>query len=67
MFKIFHVWLQITLGNQMPEKSEFPLKPHFVGMWIPFKTSGYPHSKLKENCIFYKLTILTFFSLSFKQ
>ena len=45
MFKIFHVWLQITLGNQMPEKSEFPLKPHFVGMWIPFKTSGYPHSQ----------------------
>ena len=25
MFKDSHVWLQITLGNQMPEKSGFPL------------------------------------------
>ena len=25
MFKDSYVWLQITLGNQMPEESGFPL------------------------------------------
>jgi len=25
MFKYFYVWLQITLGNQMPEEFGFPL------------------------------------------
>ena len=24
IFKNFHIWLQITLGNQMPGKTKFP-------------------------------------------
>ena len=44
MFKDSHVWLQITLENQMSGESGFPLKPLSVGMWIPFKTGGYPDS-----------------------
>ena len=32
MLKDSHVWLQITLGNQIPAESRFPLKPLSVGM-----------------------------------
>ena len=45
MFKDSYVQLQITLKNQMPEVSRFPLNPFFVGMWIPFKTGGYLDSQ----------------------
>ena len=45
IFKDSHVWLQITLRNQMPEVSGFPLYPLLVGMWIPFKTCGYLDSQ----------------------
>ena len=67
MFKNFHVWLQITSNNQMLGESRFPFKPILVEMWIFFKIGGIHILKFKENCIFYKLTILTPFFLSFKQ
>ena len=44
IFKDSHVWLQITLRNQMPEVSGFPLYPLLVGMWIPFIIGMYPDS-----------------------
>ena len=45
MFKDSHVWLQITLGNQMSREFGCPLNPLSIEMWIPFKTGGYPDSQ----------------------
>ena len=39
MFKDSHIWLQIMPGNL-----DSPFKPLSVGIWIPFKTGGYPDS-----------------------
>ena len=41
MFKDSHVWLQITLENQMLENLDSLFNPLSVGIWIPFKTSEY--------------------------
>ena len=45
IFKDSHVWLQITLRNQMLGEFEFPLNPISVGIWVPFKISRYPDSQ----------------------
>ena len=45
MFKDSHVWLQITLRNQIPKEFGFPFKPPSVGMWILFKIGEYSDSQ----------------------
>ena len=58
MFKNSYTWLQITLGNQM---LGFPLNPFWWECEFSLKQVGTQIPKLKGNCIFYKLTSLTFF------
>ena len=44
MLKDSHVWLQITLKNQMSGVSGFPFNLLLIGMWFLFKIGGYQDS-----------------------
>ena len=45
MFKDSHVWLQITLENQMLGNLDSSFKSLSIEIWIPFKTGGYLDSQ----------------------
>ena len=62
IFKDFHVSLQIMPKNHARGIWISSLNPSQLECGFSLKQVGIQIPKLKGNCIFYKLTILTFFS-----